>query len=367
MKPTSILGILSVSFFVLTTAGCGSSAAAGSLIDVIPPAILDFIETGKGTVDNPGFLKYAYGNIAEGLYNRSLENQELKALFSPLIGKLVASYLRLAPPETDGLKRLGDQGNYLANLNLLLAVYKKLTGKEDYADLNRRLTLRLVEGSRADRYRHFPSFPAIALRWPADQSLILYTIKLYDENYSTAYAAPLYQQWKDFLDTGYCEKQMGLPVSEVTGKTATSRLPRGCATSYLILYTAKFDRAGAGTWFAAYKKYFLKDYFFAAGFRETASGTFKADADSGPIIDGVAAAATVFGIGAAYATGDDALAVKLQSLIDMGKRQAQKMDARTARAATDIVAQAIEFNMASQKNWRRAAENRRSTVLKYTN
>jgi hypothetical protein len=351
--PLSLMSVLCLMVLTgLAVVDCANAPGTDGLKDIVPAPLIDFIETGTGTAVESGFIKYAYGNIAEGLYNRSLGDPKLKALFIPLIGKIARAYIALAPGDTKGLTLPGDHGNYLANLNLILGVYKAITGRDDYADLNRRITLRLAAISRAAPDFHFPSFPGTALRWPADQALILYTIKLYDENYRASLALPLFNSWKEFILTRGVDKKIGLPVSEISGKTKYSGVPRGCALSYMILYASKIDPACAGRWFEGYKKYFLKDYIVAAGFRETADERFKADVDSGPIIDGVGSAATAFGIGAAYALGDEALATRLENLVGLGKEYSQHMDARTQEAARDIVAQAIEFNMKSQKYWR---------------
>ena len=281
--------------FLLPAQSCEKPAEARDVTAEVPDALIEFIQTGAGAAARPGFLKYAYGNLAEGLYNLSLRDPDLKAGLSPLIDKLTRDYLAHAPKETDHLKTLGDHGAYLANLNLILGVHRHITGRDDYAALNRRVTLHLAERSGRPPY-HFPSFPKSSLRWPADQALVLYSIRLFDENFGTAYAPVLVERWTDFLDSRGTDRKTGLPVSEITGKAAYSRMPRGCATSFLILYAAKLDPDRAARWFTAYKKYFLKDYVVAAGFRETADEKFTADDDSGPIIDGVGSAATAFGI-----------------------------------------------------------------------
>jgi hypothetical protein len=352
--PVRVLAAVTLGFLAAVFFSCAADESTETTASVLPAVLTEFIESGRGRALNPGFIKFAYGNIAEGMYFRSLADPGLKKQFAPQIEKIVGHYLKIAPADTQGLRLPGDHGNYLSNLNLILGVYEHLTGRTDYEDLHRRINARLVEGSRSAPSAHFPSLAGIKSRWPADQAFVLYTVSLADKLHGTAEAPPLVRRWEEHLAASGTDEKTGLPFSELTGNSAQAKIPRGCALSYMILYTAALDGARARDWFEKYKRHFLKEYVFAAGFRETEDEKFKADADSGPILDGVGAAATAFGIGAAYELGDDALAARLAALIDLGRRFADRSDARVKAAADDIVAQAIAFNMDSRR-FRRAA------------
>lgn len=96
----------------------------------------------------------------------------------------------------------------------------------------------------------------------------------------------------------------GLPVSEVVGATPTSWLPRGCALSFTVRYLAEADPQRALALWNRYRQQFLVEQFLITGFREWPLGTDRpADADSGPIVHGVGAAASAFGIAAARHAG----------------------------------------------------------------
>jgi hypothetical protein len=124
----------------------------------------------------------------------------------------------------------------------------------------------------------------------------------------------------------------------------TGKLPRGCALTFSVRYLAEVDRALATTWWTALLDHYLVDYALLVGFREWPPGVDRpADADSGPIVRGVGAAATAFGIAAARAMDDDALATRLEATATLVGGAAKRMGPGTARAAGSTLAEAIRF------------------------
>jgi hypothetical protein len=134
----------------------------------------------------------------------------------------------------------------------------------------------------------------------------------------------------------------GLPWSEVTDGTRTSRLPRGCGLSFGIRYTSEFDRPLAQRWWARYKERYLVDRMLV-GFREWPPGRdLPADADSGPIVTGVGAAATAFGLAAAREVGDALTAGRLATTARV-LGSSSMLSRQLAAAADSTLAQAILF------------------------
>jgi hypothetical protein len=134
----------------------------------------------------------------------------------------------------------------------------------------------------------------------------------------------------------------GLPASEVVGVTPTSRLPRGCALSYTVRYLAEADPLRAQALWDRYRQRFLVEHLLITGFREWSHGTERpADADSGPIVQGVGAAASAFGIAAARAMGAENLAASLESTADLVERVGSTFSSQIAQAASSTLAAAI--------------------------
>ena len=114
------------------------------------------------------------------------------------------------------------------------------------------------------------------------------------------------------------DTSLALPWSEVTGHARTARVPRGCALSWQTRYLREFDPELGARWWRSYRAQFLVDRVALVGFREWPPGMdVTADADSGPIVQGVGAAATAFGIAAARVMGDETLAKRLEATADV--------------------------------------------------
>ena len=130
----------------------------------------------------------------------------------------------------------------------------------------------------------------------------------------------------------------GLPISEVTGASATSSLPRGSALSFSVRYLVEVDRAYAAALWQRYVSTYFIDVGPFAGMREWPAGVDRAaDVDSGPIVGGAGAAATAFGIIAAATVGDDEARRNLQATRDL----AYELDMAGETAETTL-AKAIE-------------------------
>jgi hypothetical protein len=104
------------------------------------------------------------------------------------------------------------------------------------------------------------------------------------------------------------------------------------------------DPALAKSWWTAYRRHFLTRVAGVPGFREWPQGVERpADSDSGPIVDGVGAAASAFGIAAARAQGDAALALQLESSAELVLAAGVG-----GPAAQTVLAQAIRFQAHTQ-------------------
>jgi hypothetical protein len=256
------------------------------------------------------------------------------------VARAVALAKEVAPKNYDP-GHPDDTGLYASHLNLILGAQDRVGGEHDVA-FHARLSRALAERSRREPSGHLPSYRDTRVRWPADQSATLASLHRFDEAHGEQLAGPLAAAWKDFLAAHSTD---GLPWSEVTGRGRYSRLPRGCALSFGIRYTSEFDRPLARAWWARYKERYLIDRLLV-GFREWPPGRdLPADADSGPIVMGVGAAATAFGMAAARAVGDGETAGRLATTARvLGTSSA--LSPQLAAEARSTLAQAILFQAA---------------------
>ena len=265
------------------------------------------------------------------------------------LGALIrlATHRRLSPYRGRDLMRtrLGDHGLYLSHLNLMLGAHKAATGTDRFAVLNGRISRYLARRSLADPHRHMPSYPRNGLRWPADQAATLHSLALFDRNYKRRISRRPVAAWLSFLDRRGTSKRWGLPLSEVTGRAAYWRHPRGCALSWTVRHMFPFAPARAEQLWSRYKAGFLVRKGIFAGFREWPPGIRRrADADSGPIVHGIGAAATGLALGASRVVGDHTTYAMLRASEVVARAAG---GARLKKASASILSRAISLQASS--------------------
>ncbi len=301
-----------------------------------------------------GFYPVVASHLAEGCVNLALQEpafrEEAEACVTQAVS--VAMDPRGSPFEVpvDQVSGLGRHGLYLAHLGIALGAYAELVGDGRHDPLHGRVARRLHEGSLADPARHFPSFAGDPHRWPADQAAVLRALQLYDRAQGTELLAEPLEAWIAVMEQ-HRDPVTGLYVSEVTGADASSALPRGCALTWTVRYLAPVAPDAARDQWLRAKEHHLVWLGPLPGFREwPRDRDGPADVDSGPILLGVGTAATAFGLGAARAMGDTALAAGLGGTMSLGGSVAG-LDPAVAAVAEGSLAQAIELAMRSQRAW----------------
>jgi hypothetical protein len=104
------------------------------------------------------------------------------------------------------------------------------------------------------------------------------------------------------------DKTTQLPYSRVDLRTGQGTVgPRGCELSWRIALLADLDPDLARRLYARYVKAFWLDRTIVAGFAEWPFGRAgRQDLDSGPVVMGIGATASAFGLAAAKAAADEA-------------------------------------------------------------
>lgn len=309
----------------------------------LPASILSLLQEGR-FVDTPAtFRIIALSNVADACAARAQKNPgaaracvrralEISRTTRP-------KGLNLAAPDTS-------HGLWLSHLALLLGAGDR-TGSCLDAELHARIARALSRRSLAEPLAHVPSYPSTRARWPADQSATLAALHRYDRAHGTQLVTEPLRRYASVIDahTG----RDSLPMSEVTGVTATSRLPRGCALSFTVRYLAEVDPTRAQALFRRYRESFLIRNPLVTGFREWPPGVERAaDADSGPIVQGIGAAASALGIAAARAMGDEDLARSIEATASRVESLAGAISPTLARAAGTTLAAAISESARTQ-------------------
>lgn len=195
------------------------------------------------------------------------------------------------------------------HVNLLRAGYLLLGGDSapielDFHDLS------------ATLYGEFMASPTGSLEtyaglvWPVDNVFALESLRLHDVLYDTEYGEAGVR-WADWLSE-HRDPATGMMVSwtEVDGSLRDD--PRGCALSWSLAVMPGFAPDFAAEQYARYRADWFVHVLGSTGIREWPPGTHGGmDADTGPIVGGIGAAASGLGIAAARANGDGATLARL--------------------------------------------------------
>ncbi|MBU52752.1 MAG: hypothetical protein CL920_29020 [Deltaproteobacteria bacterium] len=306
--------------------GCSSVALAG--LRLIPPTSqakesLQYIKNHlhlkgirrlKKRVGQP-FAMVALSKASQGLSNIARISPVHKKLAKKLLTQAVTLALHptLSPygKTPTKLRRFGHTGLYLSHLAIVLGEASLTQKKRLYPALHTKIIKHLRRLSLKSRQKHLRSYRKSRHRWPADQTATLYAFWLYDKLYNKDLLQAPLQGWLRYMKRHATNKR-GLHYSNVTGSRMW-RSPRGCGLSWSILYLGRMAPKAARTLYKAYKRHHFVQLAGMGGFREWPRGVKGyVDNDTGPIVFGIGAAATAFGIGAARVMGDHTTTEQLQ-------------------------------------------------------
>jgi hypothetical protein len=186
--------------------------------------------------------------------------------------------------------------------NLLRAAYAVVGGDDEriLAEFHR-VSERLARAFLAAPSGNLESFPRQV--WPVDNVVALESLRLHDVLFHTDYREAIVR-WSEH------ERRLvdptGLPVSEIDVDGARVRDgPRGCALSWTQAFLPALDAELAASLWRTDKDTWSVDVVGMRGLREWPPGERgRMDADSGPVVADIGAAASAFGVAAASVNGD---------------------------------------------------------------
>jgi len=305
----------------------------------LPDPLLTLLDTGRWDATPAGFRIVALSFLADACVARGRREPAARAAAVACVDRALVLARRTRPRDTGDPAASGLWSSHWA---LLLGARDRLGSCPDPAR-HRAAVEPLAARTLREPTHHLPSYPDVAYRWPADQTTTLAALARYDRAHATALTAEPFRRWRAFVLAHAMDGGLGLPWSEATGRAPGARAPRGCALSWQTRYLAEVDPALAARWWAAYRAQYLVDRLVLVGFREWPVGRERRpDADSGPIVQGVGAAATALGIPAARAMGADALANRLEGTAQVVSAAAATRPALRRQAHT-VLAEAIRY------------------------
>lgn len=151
--------------------------------------------------------------------------------------------------------------------------------------------------------------------WPADMVVAMASVKLHTELVDSSYERKLkiwIQKVKEKTDS------LGLiPHSSEWKSGEPLENSRGSSQSLILNFLIEIDPTFAREQFKIYKNYFLDDRLGLPGIREYPKGVKKSgDIDSGPVLWGIGAAATLVGQRTMYLFGEQSIAIGIRNSIE---------------------------------------------------
>lgn len=220
-----------------------------------------------------------------------------------------------ASPTDRSLEQMTLDDHNLYFSHALLALTLSRAHGDDRRDaLAAALARHLDARSRESDTFHARSYPG-SPRWPADQSATLAALHAYRSVHGGDVGERATRGWLAWME--HHRAAGGLPWS-ATGDTSYTRVPRGCALSYISFYAAQFAPDESARVYRAYVASHGLDVLGVSGFREWPPGVDRgSDADAGIVLFGWGMAATGIGLGAARIQGDEARVVGIERLADL--------------------------------------------------
>jgi hypothetical protein len=274
-----------------------------------------------GALDDLGVRDFdviLLSNLATGLMNMAVLAPERHVELAELIEEVARRATSSAVAPSGARHRLGEHNLYASHLLLILALEHRVLALDGRAPspqhtaMRHRLARHLRRASLSHPSAHARSYPS-SPRWPADQSVTLEALSLYDHEEGTTLAALPTERWLAWLHT---HETNGLTWSAVSGPSY-AHIPRGCALSFMTSAMARFAPGESASLYRRYRAAHGIDWAGWRGFREWPTDhEGRSDVDAGPVLLGWGTAATGIGLGAARLHGDYEMAAGIERVAD---------------------------------------------------
>jgi hypothetical protein len=256
----------------------------------------------------------ALSHMADGLLNVYVaepdRRSEVQGYLHEVTRRALSAKVSPTQTPTGPSIRLDDHNLFWSHLALILGIERYVrcdaqvcAEDTDEDRLQERVVRHLLARTMASGVYNARSFPGSPM-WPADQTVTLLAMKLYDETHGTSlHEEPL----RGFLAVlgQRADPRTGLFPSALS-PVENADVPRGCATSWSVLYLAQLEAHVAFDQYARARASLRENILGVGGFREWPAGRGGGqDVDSGPIVLGVGVAATALGLGPARLFRDE--------------------------------------------------------------
>jgi hypothetical protein len=287
--------------------------------------------------------------LSEGLARYVSKKPESKAEATAILEKCI----RLAVSEKiRHVQSLSDTATwlhnnlYLTHLGIILASYQKISGSVTYHPLHSTIAMYLAMHLQYSSSGNIRSYAQMREIWPADNAATLYSLLLYDRLNATHLHEGPARKWLNYMAKQGTDPKTDLYVSELTGCTGYSNVPRGCSLSWIVRYMSAFAPDSARIHWVRYKRQFKMPLLIACAFREYPKGVnLGVDYDTGPIIFEMGSAATGLALPAAARVRDRLTLLQLRCAMMVMDIIVRILPAGEVRQVTEgLLARSIRLN-----------------------
>jgi hypothetical protein len=295
----------------------------------------------------------ALSNMAEAVHLRhqvgTIDRERARNLMRQIVRRATQKTVSPYRSRIEAVNNLGAYGYYLEHMNIIIG-HAFAVGVTELSGLNLRISEHLHHQSIMQKNAHARLIPHVKMRWSADQSAILKSLWLCDQNHQSDFHREPADRWLDHMTSKMTHPKTGLFETEAMRVKSYSRQPRGCSLSYMVHYMSSFAPEVAIEQWKLFKEHMYESQLGFCGFREYLSAyEGKWTPDSGPIIGGIGIAATGLGLKAAHSLEDQPTHAALKRSVDrvlsvfQATRNIPGLGMMTS-IGTDVLASAIYSN-----------------------
>lgn len=335
MRTTLVAAAAAVALAVVPRTIAGRGASKYLARDVDTEDALAREVAAYAAVDGPGFslgstrfegewALVTYQMTILGLGQMVLAHPELRDRYVPVMERAATKMMMPVQRDfateawgTDGLAALGSMRGdaWLGWPALALSMLRLVHPETPHAAVHDRIVEALARRLAAAPHGLIETYPGHS--FPTDVAACAAAVALYDRATRADHSVML-RAWTQTYESAWVDSKSGYLWQQGDWQTGDHRdAPRGSGTAVGAYFLSFVDEALTAKLTDALARHERTVLGFGA-IREYPGGvTGKGDIDSGPVILGVSIAATGFTLGAARATGRDALFVDLFRTVDL--------------------------------------------------
>ncbi len=182
----------------------------------------------------------AQSNLAQGLYTYGTRYPERDSIAKTMVSNIAEKMVDEANfPFKNYPKKWSSQALYLSHLNIVLAINQAMNEDERYADLNKKISNYLAQKMISSPYKNTFTAGKSKGYFPAENTVILESLRLTDAVQKTNFLERTYRDWKRFVKREVMYNNNQLPCTNFDEMDKCKLLPQSpylCWTTNYIYH-----------------------------------------------------------------------------------------------------------------------------------